>query len=456
MSTINPTSMATSLATAYMQGADNELTTESNAASASATALTTLQSALSAFDTALSNLSSGTGVTAFTAALSDSTVGTATASSGATPGTYSFFVKQVATAQQTVYGGLSAVPASTAGTLTVNLGGGGSFGVNLSAADSNGDGTLSVSEIATAINGASGNNGAVVASVVTVGTQTELVLSAGETGAANGFTLDTSQVAGGALASSLAGGSQVAAAQDAIVYLGGAGGVMMQQASNTYDVSGANVTFTQAQSTGAAPVTLTVASDIGTTKAHVQSFVNTVQSALSSLTSDGNASSGVSAGPLANDSAVISLQSKLNELIRQSFGGNSLISLGVTADQYGTLSINSNTLTAALNANSSAVSNVFGGVGLVGNTGMLGGMDTYLQNWLNPVTGTIAERQSSVQATQKALAAKQTDLTNQYNTLYNRYLSQFTTLQTLQEQLSQTENMFFSSSSSSSSTSSIG
>jgi flagellar hook-associated protein 2 len=457
MSTLNPTSMATSLATSYMQGANDELTTESSAASASATALTTLQSALSTFDTALTTLSSGTGVAAYSAGLSDPSVGTATASTGATPGTYSFFVQQIATAQQAAYTGLSSVPAAGAGTLTVDLDGGGSFSVNLSAADSNGDGTLSATEMAAAINGASGNSGAVVASVVTVGTQTELVLSAGATGAANGFSLDTSQVTDGTLASSLASGTPLSAAQDAVVYLGGAGGVKMQQASNTYDVSGASVTFTQAQNTGASPVTLTVASDASTTVANVQSFVaayNTVQSALSALTSDGNPSSGVAAGTLANDSGVLSLETKLNELIRQSFGGSSLIGLGVSADQYGTLSVNSTTLTAALTANPSAVSNVFGGVTDLGNTGMLGSMDTYLQTWLRPATGTIAERQTSVQATQKSLAAKQTDLTNQYNALYNRYLSQFTTLQALQEQLSNTENMFFSSSTSSSSSSS--
>lgn len=457
MSTIDPTSMATSLATSYMQGADTQLTNEQTAATAQATALTTLQSALSAFDTALTTLSSGTGVTAYTATLSDSSIGSATAASGATPGTYSFFVQQLATAQQTDYSGLSSVSAASAGTLTVDLGSGTNFSVNLSAADSNGDGTLSASEMAAAINAASGNGGAVVASVVTVGTQQELVLSSGATGAANGFTLDTSQIGDSTLSSALSSGTQLTSAQDAIVYLGGAGGVEMQQSSNTYTVSGANVTFTQAQTAGAAPVTLTVAGDTSTTAANVQTFVtayNTVQTALTALTTDGDPTTGAAAGTLANDSGVLDLENQLNEVIRQTFNGGSLMNLGVSADQYGTLSVNTTQLTAALAANPAAVSNVFGGVSDVGNTGMLGAIDTDLQTWLNPATGTIAERQSSVQATQASLTQQQTTLTNQYNDLYNRYLAQFTTLEALQEQLANTENMFFSSSTSTSSSSS--
>lgn len=455
MSTINPTSIATSLATSYLQGASNELSTETTAATARATALTTLQSALNAFDSSLTKLSSGTGVAAYSASLSNPAMGTATAASSATPGTYSFFVQQLATAQQAAYSGLSSVTAANAGALTVNLGGG-SFSVNLSTADANGDGTLSPSEMAAAINNASGNGGAVVASVVTVGNQTELVLSSGKTGASNGFTLDTSQITNGTLASALAGGTRLSTAQDAIVYLGGAGGLQMQQASNTYSVSGASVTFTQAQATGASPVTLTVAGDATTTAANVQSFVtayNTVQSALNALTTDGNPTSGAAPGTLANDSGVLSLQNKLNAVIRQSFNGSSLMDLGVSADQYGTLSVNSTKLTAALTANPSVVGNVFGGVGLLGNTGMLGSIDTYLQSWLKPITGTLAARQSGVQATQKSLTERQTQLTSQYNATYSRYLTQFTSLQTLQNQLSQTQNLFFSSSSSSTSSS---
>src|SRR5208282_5872026 len=105
-STINPTGTATNLATAYMQPMQTQLSNEMTTASNTASALTTLQTALSTFDSALTTLSGGgtsggSGVTAYSATFSNPAIGTATASSSATPGTYSFYVQQLATAQQT-------------------------------------------------------------------------------------------------------------------------------------------------------------------------------------------------------------------------------------------------------------------------------------------------------------------------------------------------------------------
>jgi flagellar hook-associated protein 2 len=458
----SPSSTATNLATAYMQPAQNHLSSEMSTAQNTATALTTLQSALSTFDQTLNSLSnnsglatSTSGVSAFSAALSDPSIGTATASSSATPGTYSFYVQQLATAQQTSYNGIPSVAESSAGTLTLDIANGSSFSVDLSDASTSGDGTLSASDIASAINQASGNNGSVIASVVTVGSQAELLLSSGQTGAANAITLDTSGITNSSLQSALASSQQRSAAQDSIVYLGGQGGLEMEQASNTYtSIAGVSVTFNQAQAASASPVTLTVASDTSATATNVQNFVtayNTVQSALAALTSDGNTSTSTAPGPLANDPGVEALENQLNQYVRQDFGGQSLISLGVSANANGVLSLNTTTLANALATNPTALNTVFGNVSLSGNTGMLGSMDTYLQGWLNVSTGQIAERQSSVQATQKSLNASQTQLTSQYNDLYQRYLTQFTNLQSLEAQMNQTESMFASTSSTSSS-----
>lgn len=450
----NPVTTATNLATAYMQPAQTHVADQQTAAAATATALTTLQSALTAFDSAVTGLSAGTGVTAFTSTFSNSAVATATASSSATAGTYSFFVQQLATAQQTAYSNIAPITAAGAGTLTVNVANGSSFHVDLSAADTDGDGSVSPAEMARAINQATGNNGAAVASVVTVGSQTELVLSAGNTGSSNAITLDTSGLADAALKASLAGGQQLAAAQDAIVFLGGQGGIKMQQGSNTFNsIAGVSITFTQAQIATDPPVTLTVASNSSATAQNVQTFVtayNAVQTALATLTADGSTTSGAATGAFANDPGILSLQSKLNQLIRQPFGGKSLVDIGVSADQYGTLSVDQKKLTAALAADPTALSNVFGSTGFTAKSGLLGGIDTYLQGWLNAGTGQIAHRRSSVQAIQKSLTAQQTSLTNQYNNLYQRYLSQFTALQTLQSQISQTQTLFAAATSSTS------
>ena len=102
--TYDPTSTAKALADKYIEGAQTQLTTQTNTANATAKALTTLSSAISAYQTSLASLAGiGKSMLAQSATLSDTTLGTATASSTATPGTYSVFVKQVATPSQIAY-----------------------------------------------------------------------------------------------------------------------------------------------------------------------------------------------------------------------------------------------------------------------------------------------------------------------------------------------------------------
>jgi len=192
--TYDPTSTAASLAQAYTSGAQTLLTNQTNQANATATALTQLQSALTAFDTALTGLSGKSSAVSQSADFTDTSVGTATASGSAAPGTYSFFVQQLATANQVAYANVGSVPAAQGGTLAINLAGGQSISVDLTGADLDHDGTLTPTEMATAINNAAGNDGLVTASLVTVNGQSQMVLTSDQTGAANAISLDTSGV----------------------------------------------------------------------------------------------------------------------------------------------------------------------------------------------------------------------------------------------------------------------
>jgi len=452
--TFDPTTTAQQLATAYTQGAQAQISDESKSAQLTATALTKLQSVLTTFDTTLTSLSSSSssGLRQFSTTLSAPDVGSASASSGAQPGTYQFYVQQLATANQITFQNLPAVPVALGGPLTVQLADGSAINVNLVAADTNSDGTISQAEIARAINQADGNAGKVTASVVTVGGQSQLLLSSGKTGADGAITLDTSALPSGALADSLNNGQQLVAAQDAIAWLGGQGGVKLQQSSNTFTaIDGLSVTFSRAQSATESPVTVTVAADDSGTAGNVQKFVdayNTLKSALDDLTKLGDASNGTASAALASDSGVTALRARLNQLMRQSFGGVSLVNLGVSANRDGTLSLDQTVLTRKLAANPQALDQVFGSAGLVNNTGMLGSLNQYLQGWTNVTSGQITTRQNTVQAMQKRLTARQTELTNRYNSMYQTYLKQFTQLQALQQQMSQTSSMFSASTSS--------
>lgn len=447
MADINPSSMATQLATAYTQNLQSLITTQTKAAQSTSTALSKLQTALRTFETALGNLSGKSSLQQYSATFGVTGYGTATASSTAQAGSYSIFVEQLATANQVAFEDLPAVPVATGGPININLADGSTFSVNLSAADQDGDGTLSQAEIARSINQASGNGGKVTAMIVTVGGTTQMVLTSGQSGAGGAITLDASGLPASTLKDALSVPKQLIAAQDAIAWLGAQGtGVKLQQASNTFTaIQGVSMTFTQAMKVGDSPLTLTVANDNTGTASNVQSFVdayNALNKTLDELTATGNAETGVAASAFATDAGVRSLRSRLKDLIRQDFGGLSLMDFGVSADRSGVLSLNTSKLNTALSAHPDGLDQMFGDAGLTTSSGLLGALDSYVDVWLNSTNGQIKNRQNTVQASQKALTVKQTRLDAQYDSFYERYLQQFTKLQTLQAQMSETSGLF--------------
>lgn len=459
-SSINPTSMANTLATAYTQPAQDLLTTQTNKAQATATALTSLSSALSTFTSALNTLSAKKGMVQNTATFSNSAIGTASATSTAQAGNYSFFVEKLATGSQVAYQDLPAAAAQDGGPITVQMPDG--TQINVALADADGDGTISQSEVARAINLAPTNQGKVTATTVTANGKTQLLLAAAQTGGvadANGnvpnITIDASQLPASALKTALSpvGGPNVlVAAQNAVVWLGAqTTGIKLEQASNTFtSIPGVSITFTQAMSAGSTPVTLSVATDSSGTTANVQSFVdayNALNKALDGLTAAGSADGKVKTGAFASDSGIRAMRNKLSSILRQSFGGLNVIDFGITSDRNGVLSVDSTKLAKGMAAHPDGLSQVFGSTGLTTSSGLLGAMNQYADVWLNSASGLIKNRQDSVVRDQTALTDKQSRLDATFKQYYDRYLQQFTALQTLQDQMGQTSNLFSSTSS---------
>ncbi|MTD32922.1 flagellar filament capping protein FliD [Paludibacterium denitrificans] len=438
-STTSPSYMAQQLATAYTQGTQNLLSTQTQDAQTTSSALTSLQSALQVFQSALNTLSGQPTAVAQSATFSNSAIGSATANGTATAGSYQFFSEQLAQASQVAFQGVpAATPVGSAGTLVVKMADGTSLNVNLAAADTNGDGQLSPAEIASAINQNTAN-AKLAASVITVNGVSQMVVTAGHTGANSQISLDTSGVTDSTLASALGTANTLVAAQDSIVWLGAQGtGIKMQQASNTYtSIAGVSMTFSQARATGTAPVTLTVATDNSATAKNVQGFVdayNSLKTALDKLTDTGDAANGKAAAAFASDAGVRSLRDRLNTIIRQTFAGGTLLQYGVSADRYGTLSLNQTKLQNALASNPTGLDKVLGGNS---TTGLLGTAKSYLDSWLNFSSGQIKTRQDSVQRLQKDLTSRQSVLNDQYDQAYKRYLAQFSALQSIQSLISQ-------------------
>ncbi|KAF7599968.1 MAG: lateral flagellar hook-associated protein 2 [Candidatus Dactylopiibacterium carminicum] len=445
---IDPTSMAYSLATLYVQNAQDQLDTESTRATATASALTKLQSALA-------TLSGQKGMVANTATVSDSSALTASASSSAASGTYSLYVEQIATTHQIAFQDLPAeLDVYADSPLVITLGDGSSISLDLQTADADGDGKLTPAEIARAINQADNNNGKVVASVVTVGNKSQLILSAGESGTAGAISVDVSGLPDGDLKTALSSSKELVAAQDAIVWLGDKDtGIKLEQSSNTFTaISGVTLTLTKASTSA---ITLSVDSDLSGTTANLQSFVdayNALEKILDTLTANG--SSTTDSAAFASDSGIRALRSRLSSILRESVDGVSLMTYGITTSKDGSISLDSDKLEAALAKNPDGLDSLFGSTTKGSRSGVLGDFTTYLELWTNSTNGLIKSRKDSVERTQSRLDTRQTRIDENYERAYNRYLVQYTALQTLQTQMEYTSSIFdayFGTSSSSSS-----
>ncbi|WP_312516727.1 flagellar filament capping protein FliD [Massilia sp.] len=445
--TYDPTTTAAALAEKYTAPRQQIINAQGTVATATERGLTDLTSALSAFQTSLASLSVGKTVYAQSAVFGDTGIGSASAGPTAAAGTYSFFVKQLATASQVSYTGLSD-NSGVGGTLKIRMGGIDAFEINMSAANADGN-ALTTRELAAAINGAAGNAGKVTASIVTTGNTTELVLTAKDTGAAGAITLDTSGITGN---SSLAQANldatrrrTLVAAQDAEIRIGSETGTAITQASNTFtNIDGVKMTFTRAQASGAAPVTLTVAPDTTGTTANVQAFVdafNKLKAALNKLTDPGDPSKGVAGGTFSHDSGIRALNTRLNALLRPG-GGESLASYGITATREGTLELRSERLLAQLARSPNGLDGLLGSATKSAPSGIAGALNSYLDTWSSSVDGQIKQRKEAVSDLQSTLTERQATLDQQYDSAYQRYLLQFTKLQTLQSTMNTNVSLF--------------
>jgi flagellar hook-associated protein 2 len=461
--TYDPTSTAQAMAEKFTSALQETLTKQTKAASTTSTALSKLGSAISAFQTSLNSLTGfGKSMLAQSATLSNTSVGSATAKSTAAAGTYNLFVKQVATAGQASYnvganaaiGGQLTIKLAPPSTTTPGTPGtaSGQFTVNLNAAaNTDGDSTLSVREIAAAINNEPTNAGQVSAGVVTINGVQQLVLTSKNTGEANNVWLDPSAVADPTLAASLGLGNRVVTAQakDAIVMYGGTNsttGTEIKQASNTFTmIDGVSLTVTSAQAATDNPFTLTVGSNASGTQSNVQAFVdayNKLKTTIDGMLDPGDASAGTDPGAFAHDSGVRALQTRLVSMLRTA-GTTSLASYGITAARDGSLTLDATRLNKQLAINPTGLDTLIGTASAAsGGSGIAGSLNTYLNQWSNSTNGQITQRNDALTKQQQNLTKRQSDLDAQYDAAYQRYLKQFTDLQTLQSKMNSNVSMF--------------
>lgn len=444
--TYDPISTASALAEKYVSGQQQILNARTSKATATDKALGDLGTALSAFQASLTTLtSSSKTLFAQSAVFSDTSIGTASATAAAAPGTYSLFVERLATAAQVSYSGLTEDSGVT-GTLKVKVGTT-VIDVDLAAANTDGAATkLTPREIAAAINAHKDNASLVTASVIATGVNAqgdatyELVLTAKNTGTDSTLSVDAGSASGSSLSGKTA--NVLVAPQNALVRVGSASGTPITQSTNTFkNIDGVTMTFTKAST---APITLTVAADTGATAANVQGFVdayNKLKTVLDALVAPGDPAKGKAGGTFAGDSGVTALRDRLVSLLRQS-GSTSLAAYGITANRQGTLSLDNTRLNKALALDPKGLDTLIGTASGTTPTGITGKLDAYIKGWTSATNGQIKVRREAVSKLQIELTTRQDLLDKQYDTAYNRYLMQFTQLQTVQSLMSNNSSMF--------------
>ena len=451
--TYDPTASAQALTDKYTADTQARITAQTKAATATSAGLTSMKMAMTTFTSSLLALTGSKTIAAQGATFSNTAIGSATAGATAAAGTYSLFVEKVATSHQVSLGGVggSAVPASGDGNLKIKLANNSDFTVDLSKAETDGDATLSAKEIAAAINAEPKNNSRVTASVITIGGIAKLVLTSNVSGEEGALSFDTGAMADGDLKTALTVAPQeLVKAEDAIIWVGGKPADpsdtsnRVKQSSNTFsNIDGVKMTFTKAQASGDAPITLTVALDKSATATNAQSFVdayNKLKAVLDGLTDPGDPASGKAAGTFSTDSGVRVLRDQLVRTLRETATG-SLATFGITAQRNGTLALDTTKLAAAVAANPTGLDKAIGNNSGGAPSGIAGKLDKFVETWTSS-NGQLAQRETSVAKQQKTLDERQAKFETDYTTMYNRYKAQFTKLQDVQARMAQTTSMF--------------
>lgn len=430
---LDPQTLATQLAGYDILAMQTALKKQTSSLQSQQSALSALRTAMTTFRSALTALNkTDNGMLQNTATTNVEGIATVTANSSAQKGSYSIFVQQLASQHQMAYDNLSDADIKNAtGTMSITING--------ESVDIEMDGLESLSDLTGAINNSADNPG-VTASLIRTDGNVSLMFSSDETGAKNVVEIDASKL-DSASADKFAAANQevITKAADAVFRLGESK-KEYTSSSNTLDklIEGVTIELTKKQEENDAPLRIDVGTDSTATKDQIQSFVdayNAMRSSLSTLTASG--SNGGDRGAFAGDASIAALDREMNDILRAQFGDKGITAFGITADKEGNLTIDSEKLDDALKAYPAALTTLFNG-----RDGLIKTMDKSMDKYLNSTNGLLKGRQETLDRQQSEIDSKTDKINMRYETSYNRYLKQFTQLQSIMTQMNNTMSMF--------------
>lgn len=426
---INPRTMAKAAAYADIATQSANLQQQQAELNAESSGLDSLSSALNDFQSAIDALNSDTDGPLTFSATTNNDSATVSANSEAQAGTYSFYVSQLAQAQQSTFQ-MTDNTIEASGTFDLTMEDGSTMEIDLSTADSDGDNMIDATGLVDAINNCDENPG-VSAALVKTGDTTTIMLTSDSTGEQSAFTATATDSTGLSYAivdpdDPNAKATTVTTAQNAVIHLGNESGPEITSSTNTFDdvIPGVSMTFSEVSDPDDPTdvTTFTVAEDSSASQAKVQTFVdayNTLVDTVDSLTSNGG--DGSSPGVFAGDAGLSSLANQLDDIAHSYYDGVSIVDYGISLDSDGHLEIDSDKFNEAMEANPDGLTSIF-----VGDDSMVAQMDDLMDSYLNSSTGIITMREDNIEDQQSKIQNESDQLTQTYNTNYERYLEEYT------------------------------
>lgn len=389
-------------------------------------ALGSVKGALSALRDSSNALAGATNLGGRTATSSDPEFFTASAAAGTATGTFNVEVLSLATANKVTTGAFAAAD-TTVGTGTLTLGvGDNSFSLVVE------EGANSLTDIRNAINNAAGNPG-ISASILNEDGGSRLILTARDTGAANTVTASASGGDGGLAA--VTGLTELTPAADAIIKVDT---FQFSSASNKVDGVIEGLTLDLVAAEPGNVLTVTIAEDRSATVAAVQGLVDRLNAitVVNDRVASFNADSG-QAGPLLGDATLRSVNSRIQQLLGGQVGAssdpfNSLPGLGIRTNDEGKLELDKAVLNTALDQRPNVLNEVLGGER---------GIATALGSYLDGVLGTsslLANREDGLRTQLAGITEQRESLDVRIAGLEARFVAQFSALDSLVAQLTQT------------------
>jgi flagellar hook-associated protein 2 len=425
-SSIDPAYLAQQYTQIERAGKDNVLKAQQNRFSTLLSSYKKLETSLSSMQDLLKSFAKDKELLSNTATTNQDSVLGVKVGSDAVAGDYEVFVQQIAQNHQMslTFNSTDTLPADGQFQLTVA---GESFSVDLSTLNPG----ASLTDLAGAINKAEDNSG-VQATVIRSGTQSYLVLTSKESGAANAISMNFvpgADTSGADVSAAVAGATQLKAAQDAIVKLGAENAITVTSASNKLEnvIAGVTIDLKKAQLGTDQAVQIKVEQDPKAVEEKLKKFVDGYNALVKQINSDSG---------LNSDTMARSISSQLRQSFQKLYEGTTLSSVGIEFDRNGVLSVDSKKLEKALAENPTKIEEM-----LVGDSGLFSGLQTALEPFTKR-SGMMKSKQQTIQASLDMVTEKQKRHDYSMDQVYKRYVAQFTQMQVTMAQLESSMSQF--------------